>query len=119
MTESTDPKGAAGAAKTQLQLIPPAASRGIANVLSLGASKYGIWNWRENKVARMTYVAAIKRHLDAWVDGQDLDEESGESHIAHIGASACILLDAEDFGTLVDDRPPRKPSLPAPGTKEG
>jgi hypothetical protein len=44
------------------------------------------------------------RHLNAWRDGEDVDPESGRSHIAHIAASCNILLDAEHCGTLQDER---------------
>ena len=104
-----DPKGAAGALKVPLALVPPSASAAIAKVLQRGAEKYGQWNWRKARVGRMTYAHAIKRHLDAWIDGEDNDPESGLPHIAAVAASACIVLDAELFGTLEDDRPPGKP----------
>jgi hypothetical protein len=112
MTPSLDPKGAAGALKTPLHLIPPVAAAAAARVHALGAKKYGLWNFRLNQVCTTTYIAAIKRHLDAFLDGEDLDPESGESHIAHIIASGNILIDAANHGTLVDDRPPRKPTTP-------
>lgn len=105
-----DPKGAAGAAKTPLQLLPPVSMARTSEVLKLGAAKYGPWNWRENKVELMTYVGAIRRHLDAMVDGETIDPESGQPHLAHVAASCFIVLDAEDFGNLIDNRPPRKPT---------
>lgn len=105
----TDPKGASGAAKTPLHLLPPVAMARTSEVLALGAMKYGPWNWRHNKVEAMTYVAAIRRHLDAFVEGEDLDPESGVTHLAHIAASCAIVMDADNFGNLIDNRPPRKP----------
>ena len=105
--KNTDPKKDLGALKTPLQLLPPEAMRASAVVLGLGASKYGEWNWRQTQgVETMTYVGAIRRHLDAVVDGEDLDPESGESHIAHIVASGMILLDAKFHNKLIDNRPP-------------
>jgi hypothetical protein len=103
-TKGIDPKGKAGALKTPLHLIPPAASREIAPVHAHGAEKYGPYNWRDTPVQSLTYVAAIMRHLDAWRDGQDLDPESGLSHLAHIGANINIMLDAKACGMLVDNR---------------
>ena len=103
-TAGIDPKGKAGALKTPLHLIPPAASREIARVHAHGAEKYEPYNWRETPVQSLTYVAAIMRHLDAWRDGQDLDPESGLSHLAHIGANVNIMLDAKACGMLVDNR---------------
>jgi len=44
------------------------------------------------------------RHLMTWQDGEDYDE-SGAHHLAHARACLGILLDAEDVGKLVDDRP--------------
>jgi hypothetical protein len=104
-----DPKGAIGATKTPLHLLPPSASAAAAWAHKLGADKYGAWNWRSAKVCSATYIGAIKRHLDAWVDGEDLDPESGVTHLAHIIASCNILSDAEAFGTLEDNRPPKRP----------
>ena len=51
------------------------------------------------------------RHLNAWRDGEDLDPESGLSHIAHIATSCNILLDAAACGTLQDDRNKRPATL--------
>jgi hypothetical protein len=100
-----DPKGAAGALKPQLQLLPPTFNREVAKALSLGAAKYGPWNWRENKVEIMTYLAAMKRHIDCLIDGEDIDLESGAHHLGHVAASCAIVLDAQKCNTLIDNRP--------------
>jgi len=94
-----------------MNLLPPHALEQIAWVHKLGATKYGAYNWRVTGVCASTYVSAIMRHLNAWRDGEDLDPESGRSHIAHIAASCNILLDAEHCGTLQDDRN-KKPVAP-------
>lgn len=70
-TQYNDPKGAAGAVKVPLGLIPPHAMEQTAWVHKLGADKYGPWNWRETGVCASTYVNAILRHLNAWRDGED------------------------------------------------
>lgn len=102
---TTDPKGEAGKLKPQLHLLPTAALEAAAGALSLGASKYGPWNWRGGQVASSTYTGAMLRHLLAWRDGEDIDPESGVSHLGHVIANCAILLDAAQHGTLVDDRP--------------
>jgi hypothetical protein len=70
-----------------------------------GARRYGPWNWRSNNVCATTYIGAIKRHMDAWQDGEDFDPDlPGVSHLAKIAACCNILMDAGHCGTLVDDR---------------
>lgn len=100
-----DPKGQAGAAKVPLHLIPTVAMTAESAALKQGAEKYGLDNWRESGVNAMTYVGAMLRHLTAWRDGEDVDPDSGISHLGHIRANCAILLDAAHVGKLVDDRP--------------
>lgn len=103
--DSINPKDQIGACKPPLDLIPPAAEVLEAVVMGLGAKKYGAFNWRSAKVRATVYIAAAKRHLAQWFDGQDDDPESGVSHLAHARACLGILLDAQATGNLVDDRP--------------
>lgn len=70
-----------------------------------GAAKYGPFNWREKKVRAHVYLAAARRHLAAWYDGEDVASDSGIHHLAHAAASLAIILDAEATGNLIDDRP--------------
>jgi len=109
MNTVNDPKGAAGALKAPMHLIPPYALEQTAWVHKFGAERYKAYNWRDTGVCATTYVSAIMRHLNAWRDGEDLDPESGISHIAHIASSCNILLDAGHCGTLQDDRNKKPP----------
>lgn len=95
-----------GETKPPLHLIPPAAEVLEAVVMGLGARKYGPFNWRSAQVRATVYIAAAKRHLAQWLDGESLDTESGVSHLAHARACLGILLDAQATGNMVDDRPP-------------
>lgn len=117
-TPSLDPKGEAGAKKTPLQLLPPYALAQTALAHAEGARRYGPWNWRTNQVCATTYIGAILRHLTAWQDGEDIDADSGLSHIAKIGACCNILLDAGHCGTLVDDRSKVRKKLTVEQVKE-
>jgi hypothetical protein len=103
--QGTNPKDAIAARKPDLALVPPAALVQIAKVMELGAKKYGAFNWRSNKVRGMVYISAALRHLLSYEDGEEIDPESGQSHIAHAAACMMILLDAAATGNLVDDRP--------------
>lgn len=101
---SEDVKKVQGDTKTPLHLIPVAATRALAYALQHGAMKYGAFNWRSSGIESLTYVAALMRHLDAWRAGEDIDPDSGESHLAHIMANCAILMDAEAYGSLEDNR---------------
>ena len=104
--DAENPKDRIGIYKPPLHLIPPAAEILESLVMGLGAKKYGAFNWRKAPVKASIYVAAIRRHLAQWTDGQDNDPESGVSHLAHARACLGILLDALATEQLVDDRPP-------------
>lgn len=92
--------------KPPLELLEHVADIEIARVLATGAKKYGKKNFRTIPIRADVYGAAIRRHVGAWLDGQDLDPESGMSHLAHIGANVHVMLAALDAGTFIDDRGP-------------
>jgi hypothetical protein len=103
--DGDNPKDRIGETKPPLHLIPPAAEILEAVVMGLGARKYGPYNWRSAKVRATAYIAAAKRHLAQWLDGDNDDSESGSSHLAHARACLGILLDAQATGNMFDDRP--------------
>ena len=69
-----------------------------------GADKYGTRNWRRDAIRSSTYEAAILRHFIAYFSGEDLDPDSGLSHLYHIRACCAVMLDAEMHDKLIDDR---------------
>jgi len=70
-----------------------------------GDLKYGAYNWREAGVRASVYYNAFFRHIEAWYEGEDLDPDSGEHHIAHAITGLMVLRDSQMFGNCVDDRP--------------
>jgi hypothetical protein len=70
-----------------------------------GAGKYNPYNWRDNKVVASIYIDACIRHLLSWYEGEEEAEDSGCHHLGHARACLGILLDAQETGNLVDDRP--------------
>lgn len=90
--------------KPPLEFLVSALDEAEARVLASGAFKYGVRNWRIDKILASTYEGAIRRHFEAWRRGEDLDPDSGQPHLAHIRATCAILADAEAHGTLIDDR---------------
>lgn len=107
-----NPKDKLGIKKVPLHLIPPSALIEEAMCMSEGAKKYGPYNWREEgkPVTVTVYVAAAMRHLLAFMDGEDLDPESGHSHLGHNRAGVGVLIDAMACGNAIDDRPPKGPA---------
>jgi hypothetical protein len=96
-------KSAESASKPRLDLLPPAAMEAIAKVLTFGAGKYGDNNWARG--ARWgRYYAALLRHLLAWWRGEELDPETGLSHLAHAGCCLVFLLEYQRNGWGTDDR---------------
>lgn len=90
--------------KAPLERLELAADEAISRVLQHGADKYGARNWRQDAIRVTTYVAAIRRHIAALNDGEDIDPDSGEHHMAHIGANVHVFLDALAHGQVIDDR---------------
>lgn len=101
-----NPKELAGSKKPAIwNVVPRWVVALVGRVMSVGAAKYGRFNYRDSNVSAMTYVDAMERHLQLWQDGEDKDEETGVSHLASVMASCAILLDAQANGRLGDDRP--------------
>lgn len=100
-----NPKAAAGRAKVNMGAVPPISMLYLAAAHDLGATKYGIANWRDKPIRARDYVAPLMRHLTQWASGEDLDEgESELPHLAMLMATASVLLDAWTHGALIDDR---------------
>ena len=102
---STNPKDKLGIKKVPLHLNPTAGVIYMALGMWDGAIKYGPFNWRRQKVAGSVYVAAALRHIFSYIDGQDIDPDSGKPTIGHALACLAIIADAAESGNLVDDRP--------------
>lgn len=100
-----NPKQLYGDKKIPLHRVPPALLIFAAMGLADGARKYGPFNWRETKIETVTYYAATLRHLTAWFDGEDLDPDSGNPHLAHAIASLAILVDALTNEMIIETRP--------------
>jgi Domain of unknown function (DUF5664) len=100
-----NPKKLYGAQKPDLSLIPPVAQLHQAMAFENGAAKYGAYNWRDLPVEAMTYIAAAKRHLDLFLDGQDYSSDAKVHNLGHVMACCAILLDSQELGCLLDNRP--------------
>jgi hypothetical protein len=81
--------------KLDYALIPFRALDEVVKVLMFGAKKYDEDNWKYVDNAKRRYLSACYRHVNALVDGEWLDKESGLPHAAH---AVCCLLFVLWFG---------------------
>ena len=65
----------------RLSLIDPASLHSLGEVAGYGATKYGDNNWTGGYPWSHS-VDALYRHLLAWQQGHNLDDESGLPHLA-------------------------------------
>lgn len=103
-TKLCNPKDIIGSDKLPLHLWPNTAT--IYGTLGLldGMLKYGRLNWRVVGVRASIYYDALRRHIDAWMEGEEVAPDSGVPHLGHALSCLAILVDATVAGKLVDDR---------------
>ena len=83
----------ADSAKTDWSLLPMEAVEDIVKVLEFGAKKYSANNWRTGTgFSYKRILNSLLRHIFAYMRGEDLDPESGLSHLAHAGCNIIFLL---------------------------
>lgn len=101
-----NPKSLQGAKKFSLRYLPLSANIAVNQAFEDGAAKYGAANWREKGVAATVYVDAALRHIMQYFDGgQKMAADSGVHNLGHAMACLAIIIDAEQEGQLIDDRP--------------
>lgn len=103
--DDTNPKDLIGAKKVSLSKLPAVAIVHAAHAMMNGAEKFGSYNWREKKVQAEIYIDAALRHITAWNEREECASDSGVHHLGHAMACLAILLDAQETGNLVDNRP--------------
>lgn len=79
--------------KPKMHLLPPKALTEVAKVLTFGAQKYDEENWRKLDNLHNRYSSGALRHIFAHIDDEELDPESGLSHLAH--AVCCLMFKLE------------------------
>ena len=82
--------------KPKYSLIPPIALKGMAEILTFGADKYGAESWKLVPNREERYLNALYRHLEAYRSGEKLDQETFKSHLSHVLCNAAFLLHFEE-----------------------
>ena len=89
--------------KPPMSLIPRPAMESEAMALRYGRDKYGAYNFKKGFDYSRLIDAAL-RHILAFNEGEELDSESGVSHLGHARACLAFLIDQQARGTGKDDR---------------
>jgi hypothetical protein len=110
----SNPKDMVGMRKAPMSTVPANVLAEVGVAMLEGASKYGRHNYRAVGVRGSVYYDGTMRHLMDWWEGEDIDPDSGMSHITKAITSLIVLRDAMIQGKFTDDRPPRsKPFYPS------
>ncbi len=78
--------------KLRYDLIPPLANKEYAKVWTQALDKYPEGNW-EKGMPWTEVIASAMRHLEAIRLGEDIDQESGLLHAAHLQCNAAMLTE--------------------------
>lgn len=102
--------GQKGVKPERVALIPRKFLAALGRVYAYGANKYAAENWR-HRYEFSKSLDALGRHIDAFIDGQTYDPESGEHHLAHAAFHLAALItwieeDGEGVDNPMDDRWP-------------
>lgn len=100
----TNLKTAAAIGKPTLSDVPPIGFFALGAAMKNGADKYGRYNWRDTEVTSSVFFDATMRHMLGWWNGEDYASDSKVHHLGHAMASPAIILDAQAYGVLNDDR---------------
>lgn len=109
LKKEINPKDALGVKKPPSSTASQAVAAEVGVAMLEGALKFGRHNYRATHVLASVYYDALRRHIDAWWEGQDLDPDSGLSHVTKAIATLMVLRDAQICGSYIDDRPPPVP----------
>jgi hypothetical protein len=100
-----NPKDIAGMKKPGVAFVPAPVMMEVGAAMEEGARKYGPYNWREIPIQASVYYNAALRHLMAWWEREDIDPDSGISHVTKAISGLMVLRDAMRVESWRDDRP--------------
>lgn len=89
----------------------------VAKVLTFGKAKYAAHNWRKG-ISSSRLLAAALRHMFSYLAGEDLDPETGLSHISHAMCCCMFIIELHHTMPESDDRyPTNSTEAVAPSSK--
>lgn len=89
--------------KLQWSMVDFKSLEDMVRVLEFGAKKYSRDNWKKG-LKTTEVVDSMLRHVYAYLDGEDIDPESGINHTGHIMCNALFLSHMHLFRKDMDTR---------------
>lgn len=90
--------------KPQFSHLSPHFIEEMMKVMTSANKKYPYLNYSKKQDVR-TASDSLMRHFLAFQKGEDLDQESGQHHLAHVATNAMIIFqNLKDFGEEIDTR---------------
>jgi hypothetical protein len=89
--------------KAELRQVPTSLNFAVAKTLQYGAQKYAEGNWRQG-MSWVTVYDCLQRHMLKWLDGEEVDEESGLPHLYHAACNVAFLIEYAETCPELDDR---------------
>lgn len=108
--KDTNPKDIIGMKKAPISTLSCAVLYEMGLGMLEGARKYGRHNYRVLGVSATIYYDAAMGHLMDWWEGEDIDPDSGLSHVIKAMTALAVLRDSMLMGNWIDDRPLRNPN---------
>jgi len=105
--KEANPKESVGIKKVPFSVLSAPVLGEVGLAMMEGARKYGRHNYREAGVMSSVYYDACMRHLTAWWEGENIDADSGMSHITKAISGLMVLRDCMINQKWNDDRPPK------------
>lgn len=93
-----------GQKETRFDLIPGDALWALADHYGVGAEKYAERNWEQGTSWSLNFAAA-QRHMWQWWNGEDVDDETGSSHLIAVIWHCMALYHFQSTHKELDDRP--------------
>lgn len=89
--------------KLKWSLLPFSSLEPLVRVLEYGAEKYAPHNWKKG-LPYTEVCESLLRHTYAFMEGEDIDEESKQKHLGHMMANVMFLSWYEENKKEFDDR---------------
>jgi hypothetical protein len=102
--------------KLRYELISSIGLEKLAEVYTKGAAKYTLFdedgnmtedganNWRSG-LPWMSTIASVKRHIQQWCEGQEVDDDLKTQHLANAAWGLFALMEYQKTHPELDDRP--------------